>query len=138
MSCFVDTSAFYAVLDADDRYHPAAREQWTRLLEDETPLITTSYMLVETCALIQHRLGLPAVRTFQEDVYPLLRVEWLGREIHETGIAVVLSAQRRRLSLVDCVSFDIMHRYGLRRVFAFDQHFAEQGFDCLPSGNIGG
>jgi predicted nucleic acid-binding protein len=133
VNCFVDTSAFYAVLDADDRNHPAARDQWATLLGNAEGLITTSYVLVETSALIQRRLGLPAVRTFQEDIYPLLRVEWLGREIHEAGIAAVLSAQRRELSLVDCVSFDVMHRYALRRAFAFDPHFAEQGFECVPS-----
>lgn len=133
MNCFVDTSAFYAVLDADDRNHPAARDQWAELLRDAEGLITTSYALVESSALIQRRLGLPALRTFQEDIYPLLRIEWLGREIHEAGIAAALSAQRRELSLVDCVSFDVMHRYALRRVFAFDPHFAEQGFECVPS-----
>ena len=41
---------------------------------------------------------------------------------------------RRQLSLVDCASFDIMRRLGLRDVFAFDPHFAEQGFRCLPEG----
>ena len=132
MTCFVDTSAFYAVLDADDRYHSAARQQWTTLLSQDTLLMTTNYVLVESLALIQHRLGLPAARTFQEDVYPLLRVEWLEQGEHEAGMAAVLSAQRRQLSLVDCISFDVMRRYGLRAVFAFDSHFEEQGFECLP------
>ena len=36
MPCFVDTSAFYAVLDADDRNHAPAQEQWYELLEQET------------------------------------------------------------------------------------------------------
>ena len=43
----------------------------------------------------------------------------------------MLTAARRRLSLVDCVSFDVMRRLGLNRVFCFDQHFEEQGFDIV-------
>jgi predicted nucleic acid-binding protein len=54
-------------------------------------------------------------------------------EMHEAGVAALLSVQRRHLSLVDCVSFDVIHRHGLSRAFAFDPHFAEQGFDCVPS-----
>ena len=132
MTCFVDTSAFYAVLDADDRNHAQADRQWAALLGEQTTLVTTSYILVETLALLQHRLGLGAARAFHEDVYPLLRVEWVGARAHEAAMGVVLSAQRRHLSLVDCVSFDVMRSLVVRRVFTFDPHFAEQGFDCLP------
>ena len=49
-----------------------------------------------------------------------------------TGMAAVLSAGRRRLSLVDCVSFDVMTRLGIDVCFAFDAHFREQGFRCIP------
>lgn len=130
--CFVDTTALYAILDADDLNHPAARKTWTGLLRDDTGLVTTNYVLVETSALVQHRLGLKAVRVFEEDIYPVLHVKWLDRELHEAGVATVLSAARRRLSLVDCVSFDIMRRDGIHRAFTFDRHFTQQGFTCLP------
>ena len=34
---------------------------------------------------------------------------------------------------VDCVSFSVMRRLGVRDAFAFDAHFGEQGFTCLPA-----
>lgn len=45
-------------------------------------------------------------------------------------------AGRRGLSLVDCVSFAVMPRAGLRQAFAFafDDHFAERGFLLPPGG----
>ncbi|MDP2857839.1 MAG: VapC toxin family PIN domain ribonuclease, partial [Bacillota bacterium] len=46
--------------------------------------------------------------------------------------AALLTAGRRNLSLVDCVSFDVMRRLGMEKAFAFDAHFAEQGFQCMP------
>lgn len=130
--CFLDTSAFYAVLDADDRNHARAVPVWEELIGTDAVMVTTSYVLVETSALLQHRLGLEAVQAFQEAIYPLLNIEWLGAETHEAGMAAVLTTRRKKLSLVDCVSFDVMRRRGLRHAFAFDAHFAEQGFQCVP------
>ena len=58
MSVFVDTSALLAVLDAGDAQHPHARAAWETLLQQDEPLLTTSYVLVETFA---HRLGVTAL-----------------------------------------------------------------------------
>lgn len=47
----------------------------------------------------QSRLGLEAVRGFQEDVVPILKVEFVTADIHRAGLAALLSAGRRGLSL---------------------------------------
>jgi len=128
---FVDTSAFLAVLDADDDNHSQAKAVWESLLNSRTALFTTSYVLVETYALIQHRLGMEAVRVFHEDIEPLLKIEWVDAPLHSLGMSAVLAANRRKLSLVDTISFAVMRRLGIKKAFAFDQHFIEQGFECL-------
>ncbi|MEW6574098.1 MAG: PIN domain-containing protein [Bacillota bacterium] len=132
MSVYLDTSAFLAVLDADDEYHPQAKRVWEELLRAGVPLICSSYVLVETYALVQHRLGLEALKVFHEDIFPLLRVEWVEEALHENAANAVLTVKRRRLSLVDCVSFALMRRLGLKEAFTFDRDFAAQGFTCLP------
>lgn len=132
MSVYVDTSAFLAVLNADDDNHEPARQTWIGLLRARETLVTTNYVLVETFALVQHRLGLEAVRTLQEDVVPVLRIEWVGEDLHQQAVGALLAAGRRALSLVDCASFAAMRRFGLKRAFTFDKHFSTQGFDCLP------
>jgi len=132
MSVFVDTSAFFAVLDADDENHDAAKQMWEDLLTQEAVLVCSNYVLVETLALVQRRLGIPAVRVFQEDIVPVLNIEWVDESLHQVGIASVLAAARRELSLVDCVTFEIMRRSGIKTAFVFNHHFDEQGFECLP------
>ena len=103
-----------------------------KFIAQEVVLVCSNYVLVETLALVQHRLGIPAVRTFQEDIMPVLNVEWVDEAVHHVGTASVLAAARRGLSLVDCVSFEIMRRLGIKTAFAFGHHFEEQGFECLP------
>ena len=131
MTVFVDTSALLAVLDADDRFHPRARQTWTDLLKRAEDLYCTSYVLVECFALVQSRLGVQAVRALVDDVLPVLRVHWVSPEEHEAGVSALLTAGRRGLSLVDCVSFGSMHRNAVQGVFGFDEDFTEQGFRLL-------
>jgi len=101
--------------------------------EKDSSLITSNYVLVESFALLQASLGMEAVRAFHDAVLPVLHVHWTTPEDHEVAMQALLVADRRRLSLVDCTSFQLMRRLGVPRAFAFDRHFAEQGFELLPA-----
>lgn len=129
---FIDTSAFLALLDADDSGHRRTRAAWVTLLESNVSLSTSNYILVETFALVQNRLGLEAVRVFQEDIVPLLDIRPIDAQVHTAAIGALLAAGRKHLSLVDCSSFEIMRRSGIRKAFTLDRHFREQGFECVP------
>jgi uncharacterized protein len=126
---YVDTSAFWAILDRQDQHHAEAQERWAHLLENAATLVCTNYVLLETTTLLQSRTGMAVVRDFTQDLAPLLTVEWVTSEIHQAGVGALLGAARRHLSLTDCVSFEVMRRLGIRHAFAFDRHFREQGFE---------
>lgn len=132
MNLFIDTSAFYALLDRDDDHHQRAAGAWGKIIETGARLITSNYILVETVALLQSRLGIEAVRSFQTEMVPAIHVEYVNADLHRVGISSLISAGKRKLSLVDCVSFEIMRQLGLTHVFAFDAHFGRQGFNVLP------
>lgn len=133
MSVFVDTSGLLAVLDRDDVNHAAAASAWADILRSDEVLSATNYVLVETIALLQHRLGLKAVRFFQEEVLPVIGIVWVDASMHRAAMAILLAAGRKKLSLVDCVSFEAMHSGGISTAFTLDRHFREQGFTCLPA-----
>ena len=133
MNILVDTSAFLAVLDQGDHNHPAAKARWIEMLDRGDELVSHNYILVETSAVVLCRLGLEAVRVFERDVVPVLRLVWVTREIHEAAAGAHLVAGRRTLSLVDCVSFEVMRRTGVQTAFAFDRHFREYGYQTIPS-----
>ena len=132
MSVFADTSGLYAVFDRNDANHSKSKAIWAGWLREGEALVTNNYVLLETTALLQHRLGIAAVRAFYEDVAPVLQVDWVSEEQHRAGVGAMLAAARRKLSLVDCVSFQTMRHHGLRSAFCFDAHFREQGFETKP------
>lgn len=128
MSVFVDTSALLALLDADDAGHGAMLPAWRAGILAGEAFLTTNYVLVETAAVAQRRLGLDAIRALVDDMLPLVGTVWTTEADHGAGLAALLAAGRRRLSLVDCVSFVVMRRLGVRDYLAIDPHFDEQGF----------
>ena len=132
MSIFIDTSAFLAVLNANDRFHEQARQAWDEILSSDAILFSSNYVILETTALLQHRFGIEAVRLFENDILPVIEIVWLDETVHKQGMSALLIANRRDLSLVDCTSFEIMRQMGIDGAFTFDTHFREQGFKALP------
>ena len=128
MTAFVDTSALLALLDGDDDNHAAAVGTWQSLTGQSAELVTTSYVLVETTAVAQRRLGVDAVRALVGELIPLLDVIFVDEAVHAAAVATLVAAGRRHLSLVDCASFEVMRRANITTAFAFDRHFADQGF----------
>jgi predicted nucleic acid-binding protein len=131
MSVFVDTSALYAALDAEDDAHALARRSWTGLINSQRPLLTSNYVCIESAALLQARLGMDAVRVMFDDLLPVVSVVLIDEALHAQAVATFLDANRRRLSLVDCASFAVMRQRGISSAFAFDPHFEERGFQLV-------
>lgn len=132
MTLFVDTSAFYALLDERDAHHERAVRAWCLAETRFGAVWTSNYVLVETCALLQSRLGMSAVRRFEDAILLPVEVYWVPEEVHRTASAMHRAADLGRLSLVDCSSFEVMRRRGIRHVFCFDKHFERRGFEILP------
>ncbi len=132
MTIFVDTSGVYAAADADDRDHSRAVRAFERIRASGEPLRTTSYVLIECSALLAARLGFEAARWLHETIEPVLEVECVAGDVHRAAVGAFLAAGRRRLSLVDCASFEAMRRAGIRTAFTVDKHFREQGFATVP------
>ncbi len=124
---FVDTSALFALLVSSDRSHLAAAASFARLRTLRAPLVTSSYVLVETYALLGRRVGLSAARAFRTDFAPLLSVRWVDAELHEQGLELLSRRDLTTLSLVDAVSFVVIRQERIADVFAFDRHFTDEG-----------
>ncbi len=91
-------------------------------------MVTSSYVLVETYALLQARIGIGAMGVFREAFAPLLGGFWVDETTHERALDDLLRRDSRKLSLVDASSFVLMRANRVDRAFAFDAHFQEEGY----------
>ena len=132
MSIFVDTSVFLAVLAKEDDNNEIAAETLALLTESGEQLITTNYILIESYALIQRRMGMNAIQDFQNKILPAITLIWINVEEHQHAMQQFLLENRRNLSFVDGSSFEAIQRLGIDKAFTFDNHFREQGFEVIP------
>ena len=128
---FADTSGLFALLSTTDDNHPRAKRAFGELRARQTLLVSTSYVLVETDALVGRRLGLDAVRSFRTDFAPLIDVVWVDETLHNAGVDLLLDRRKRLLSLVDAVSFIVMRQRSVAEAFAIDPHFEQEGFSPI-------
>jgi uncharacterized protein len=132
MNVFIDTSALLAILNETDQYHQPAKQTWIELVSSDSVIFSSNYVIVETTALLQHRFGIEALRLFENNVQPVIKLFWIDEPVHKLAMGILIAANRRTLSLVDCTSFEIMRQANLVNVFSFDLHFSEQGFTMMP------
>ena len=123
---FVDTSAFFAVLDGTDPFHSEALGAFQRAANENWQLVTTNYVVHETWALIQNRLGWEGVEAFLDRLLPRCRTIWVDERLYTLGAARCRQMRLRRLSLTDCISFECMKQRGIREGIARDEHFERE------------
>ncbi len=126
----IDTSAFYALVSASDEFHPKAKGTFERLVDQKAELYTSSYIFVESAALIQHRLGFPTLKTFVDSVRESLRFLWIDGRTHWQAWEILKETPGRRLSFVDCTTI-VLAKALDARVFAFDEDFKQEGIVLL-------
>ncbi len=121
MTLFVDSSAWYAAADRNDRSHRRAVE----VLGAGEELLTTDHVLVETWLLLRHRLGRQAAERFWAGLRAgAAELESVGVADLEGAWAMAERFPDQDFSLVDRTSFAVMLRLGLRRAASFDEDFA--------------
>lgn len=127
----VDTSAIYALISASDNFHQKARRMYEDLIDRDNELYTTSYILVETAALVHHRLGFQPLKTFMESIQDFFNIHWIDRATHGEAWKLMVAREGRGLSLVDWTTVVVARKLNAS-VFAFDEDFIQEGIVSIP------
>jgi len=129
LKAFLDTGAFLALADEDDRYHRAAQSIYTELLQSKPQLLTSNFVLSETYTLIRFRVSHSAAVEFMRRLdrtgIKALRVSEANEQ---TAKAIFMRYHDKDFSFVDCTSFALIDYHTLDHVFAFDAHFRQYRF----------
>ncbi len=127
----IDSSALYAVVSDEDRFHDTAIQYYEDLKNRNTEFWTTSYVLSETVALVHRRFGFDTVVQLLEIIEPSIKIHWVDEEAHSAAMAEYKAAEGRGLSLVDW-TIVVVSRMMSARVFTFDAGMARQVVDAIP------
>lgn len=101
-----------------------------RVVAGGQPLLTHNYVLIETAALLQRRLGMPSARAFLSDARNFT-LHWVTPDDHAEATALFEQRDLRGLSLVDCMSFVVMRKYRCTAALAFAEAFVVESFDVI-------
>lgn len=127
---FVDTSAFFAHLVAEDRHHPQARALFERAGRESWTLVTTNAVVSETYTLIRVRArnGRELAVAFLDDIRDgLCAVERVGPIDEARAMDLLRQYGDKSFSFCDALSFMAMERLGLTDALAFDEDFRSYG-----------
>jgi predicted nucleic acid-binding protein len=128
---FLDTSALLALLDADDEFHQRASAFYDQLLGEDCELWVSSYVRVETIALVHRRIGFGPLRELVESLDVTTTTVWVDEHMHGAVWSEFVGRQGRRLSFVDCSTLLIATSLGAT-VFTFDSDFSLEGLPVVP------
>jgi predicted nucleic acid-binding protein len=130
----VDTSAYFALLDADDANHAQARTISERVIAEGWRLFITSFVLAETHALLFNRLRQPiATRCLRDMEQSPTTLIWVTPRDVERAKAIIYQYTDKDFSLTDAASFAVMERLRIPTAFSFDRHFAQYGLTVLSA-----
>jgi len=127
---FLDTLFVVALINQRDQYHSKAEELASHY--EGRQFLTTDAVLLE--------IGNALARNFKEQAVevinhllasPDVEVVRLSPDLFEEGYAIYRSHTDKEWGLIDCISFVVMRRAGVRDALTFDQHFVQAGLQAL-------
>jgi predicted nucleic acid-binding protein len=127
----IDTSAIFAIISPSDRLHDRAAATYGDLLDQGDRLYITSYIMVETAALVQRRLGFELLQVLVQSMQGVIDIFWVDRAAHEEAWRRMVERGGGRISLVDWSTIVVAEQTS-STIFAFDQDFSAQGLQVLP------
>jgi predicted nucleic acid-binding protein len=122
-SVYVDTSALLSILDQSDRDHAEAVLALERIMREKRPLVTSSYVLVESGALVRNRMGMEAFRKFAEAVDLSIEVFQVDESLHDRAWLKTTESGDEGPTLADWTGVLLMQDLGISEALATDPGF---------------
>lgn len=130
---FLDSAGLMALLNVRDSLHATALNVWTEFVAAQTPLVTTSLVLIELgdCLSPSRHRSL-AIEMRQQ----LLRssqceIVVATPELESASWNLYADRPDKDWGMTDCVSMLVAQQRGAVRIFTADHHFEQAGFEIL-------
>lgn len=135
---FVDTGAFYARADEDDKHHETATRLFDGIRSGDVayrPIFTSHSVLSELATLALYKLGHgDAVRTLNAvRDSDSINVVPVGRATFESAAEQFEDYDDQQISFVDHTTSVLADERDIEHIFAFDGDFRTLGFTLVPA-----
>ena len=126
---FLDSSAIFAIADKDDDFHQTALNAYTK----SRHVLTHSVIFLEAFSLISKRIAkhvaLDVLDKFRRS--PRIETVFVDEFLQNAGWQRCLEFSDKEWDWIDCISFELMERNGVRSALTLDRHFRQAGFNIL-------
>ena len=134
---YIDTGAFIARYIERDQYHHEALGIWKTLRG--VHLYTSNFILDELLAYTGRITGNNFIsdkvrKIYASESFTLLRPD---NEIEQQALELFDRYADQSISYTDCISFALMKKVHLKKVFSFDRHFTIAGFELISDVSSG-
>ncbi len=131
---FIDTSGLYALRNESDKFHNKSIEIYQRIGNSgEANLIITNFILCEFINLINmrknHKYAIKCLDFIQKSSF--IHTDRINPSTEKNAINIFKQNSDKNYSYTDCTSFAYMKVNNIKKVFAFDQHFKQFGFELI-------
>jgi predicted nucleic acid-binding protein len=135
---FIDTGAFIARYLSADQYHHQALDFWDYIKNHREICFTSNFVLDETFTLLGRRAGNSFAVQRAVNIYASSFLTILRPDVQDELKALELfdKFSDQHVSFTDCISFILMRKQKIMRVFSFDSHFPMAGFELHPRPNF--
>lgn len=129
---FIDTSGWGHLVDPSQEFHQQASTFYRSFRRRGFRLVTTNYILTELVALLMSplRLPRPKIIAFVAALKssPHMDILHVDATLDSQAWQLLVERSDKDWSLVDCSSFVIMQKAGLREALTTDRNFEQAGF----------
>ncbi len=135
---FVDTSAYFVLVNRRDTSHSNASTMMIRLVAERRRLFTTNFTLAELHALVLTRINRTvAARVLTEiDASQATTVVRVSVRDEQRARAIIARYSDKDFSLNDAIFFAVMERLRISYAFSLDHNFAQYGWTLVDANTV--
>jgi uncharacterized protein len=126
---FVDTGFLFALVSSKDEHHGRVVEVFNtfRNVRLRDHLVTTNHVVAETITLTR-KIGHEKASLLGDQLYgeKLAMIHWTTPDEERAAFAYFKHHSDQAYSLVDCLSFVVMEKLGIREALAVDSDFTHR------------
>jgi predicted nucleic acid-binding protein len=141
MTCFIDSTAWIAIVHKQNPNHTTASEYFQQLLEEDAKLVTNNVAIDQTLSHLKSENNSELARKFltiiDESVLTInLRMDWISRRVRRNALNQFLKSSDTHLTLSHFYINETLKRKRVDIIFSFDQALRKFGLPLMPQTSV--